>query len=200
MRCFFVTLFGLIPCLFKQMPYLCCSNLTNKTNEMVNIFFSIWRTGSFLLSIVTLLYCYAAMPEDLAVSHSEDGSPASFMNKQTFFYIAAGIILFLNILMRLLKEQLLKFDFSKLNLQSTWASNPTALSTLLKGWFDAFLAFVNTYLVFVILGLFNINSTDTKNLDFNYNWILLVGAVGLLILIFWLPLQLLYGNPKNEND
>jgi membrane-anchored glycerophosphoryl diester phosphodiesterase (GDPDase) len=36
-------------------------------------------------------------------------------------------------------------------------------------------------------------------LDFNYNWFIIGGAALLLIIIFWLPVRLLFTNPPNED-
>jgi uncharacterized membrane protein len=134
----------------------------------------------------------------IAVQHTESGRPNSFMDKQSFFYLIFGVTIAFNFLMNSLKNQALKIDFSKLNPQSLWAKAPYALTNLLTGWFDAFIAFINSFLAIVLIGLSRINRNDEQRLDINYNWLLIVGVFLLMILIFYLPLKLLYTNPQNE--
>jgi hypothetical protein len=55
-------------------------------------------------------------------------------------------------------------------------------------------------LVFVILGINNINGNKGQVLDFNYNWLLIVGVILLMLLIFSLPLRLLFSNPTNSDN
>ncbi|MFT7001023.1 MAG: hypothetical protein ACJAVW_002046, partial [Spirosomataceae bacterium] len=63
-----------------------------------------------------------------------------------------------------------------------------------------FLAFVNTFLVFVLLGLYNVNTNRGQKLDFNYNWLMIFGGAVLLFILFYLPLQLLYANPPTDDE
>lgn len=165
---------------------------------MVGIFFNFWSKVFFVLSIMTMLFCYTTMPDSVAVSHTEWGKANGFISLQSFFYIASGVILGINVLFWALRDQIIKIDFAKLYPNSQWAANKIALSALIKNWINAFLAFVNTYLVFALLGLYNINSTPDQHSDFNYNWLLLIGVVFMLIILFSLPLLLLYTNPKTE--
>ncbi|CAH0996340.1 hypothetical protein EMA8858_02472 [Emticicia aquatica] len=163
-----------------------------------NVFFNFWRKASMPLLVVALMLCYFTMPDNAAVHHDEKGNPDGFIDKQTFFYITFGIIIAFNFLLNTLKTQVLKIDFAKLNPVSVWAKKPKELSGVIEGWFNAFVAIINTFIVFVLIGLRRINSTEGQKLDFDYNWLLIAGLVLLIILIFFLPFRILFTNPSEE--
>lgn len=167
---------------------------------MISIFFGFWRKASMAVLIATILFCYANLPDSIAVTHDESGRPVGFLEKQYFFYIAAGVTVFFNLLMGALKKQLIRINFVKLNPDSAWAKNKSSLDDLIGGWFDAFAALVNTFLVFVLFGLNSINANRGQMLDFDYNKIMLLAAVILMILVFFLPLRLLFTNPSASRD
>lgn len=166
---------------------------------MITIFFRFWRKASVALLMGVLLFSYTELPESVAVLYDTFGKPTAFLDKSTFFYGATFLFIFFNLLLGLLRNQLSKIDFSKVNPLSIWAKEKEQLADVLAGWAEAFNALINTYLVFVLMGLKNINSDTEQNLTVNMNWILIIGAVILLILIFFLPLRLLYSNPKIRN-
>lgn len=166
---------------------------------MTNIFFKFWRIGSIILLTVILLFCYTALPDSIAVGFSEAGDPVGFIDKQQFFYWSAGVILGLNFLFGVLENALVKLDFGRLLGNSSWAKNPGSVRNFLKGWFSALLAFINTYLVFVLLGLYNINSHKEQRLDFNYNYLLIIGVLILLIILIYLPYKLIATQAPDED-
>lgn len=167
---------------------------------MTNIFFGFGKRISLVILAMVVLFCYTNLPESIAISHDAFGKPEKFTEKQNFFYWAAGMVFGFNFLMSLLNSQLQKIDFSKINPSSKWANNPQSLKSVFNGWISGFVATVNTFLIFVILGLNNINSNKGQKLDFNYNWLLILGAFLLLIIIFILPIKLLFTNPKPSDD
>lgn len=166
---------------------------------MANIFFKFWRVGSILLLTAVLLFCYTALPDSIAVGFSDSGDPVDFINKQQFFYWSAGVILGINFLCGILENALSKLDYSRLLRNSSWGKNPGAVRSFLKGWFSALLAFINTYLVFVLLGLYNINSGKEQKLDFNYNYLLILGVLILLIILIYLPYKLIATQAPDED-
>jgi hypothetical protein len=139
------------------------------------------------------------LPDNIAIDFNENGNPEGFINKQQFFYWSAGVVFLINTLVSLLQNAVLKINFKALNPNSQWAKEPEALKNLLKGWFQGFLAVINTYLIFVILGINNINSDKAQTLDFNYNWLIVLGILILIVIIFSLPIRLLYTQPAKEN-
>lgn len=167
---------------------------------MTNIFFNFWRKGGFALALATVLFCYATLPDDIAVTHTKEGLPDGFVSKEMFFYVAAGVLLGFNLLMGALRDQVLKINFAKLNPLSEWAMQPKKLRLFLTAWFNGFLAFVNTFLVFVLLGLYNVNSNTGKRLDFNYDWLMIFGIAMILFILFYLPLKLLFTNPAADDE
>ncbi|MBK9511828.1 MAG: hypothetical protein IPO04_21560 [Cytophagaceae bacterium] len=148
---------------------------------------------------VVVLFCYANLPESIAINFDSKGNPVGFISQQQFFYWTAGLIFFVNFLVSLLRNSLIKLNFKALNPESAWANHPEATKNLISTWFNAFLAIINTFLIFVVLGINNINSDQSQRLDFNYNWFIIGGAALLLIIIFWLPVRLLFTNPPQED-
>jgi hypothetical protein len=167
---------------------------------MTNVFFKFWRIGSLILLSAVFLFCYTNLPENVAIGFNQAGEANSFIGKQHFFYWVGGVILGVNFLIRLLENALIKLDFRKLFSGSSWGSNPNSTGKFLKGWFAALLAFINTYLVFVLLGLDKINSSKYKELDFNYNYLLWVGILILLIILMFLPYKLLATQAPTDED
>ncbi|PLK42765.1 hypothetical protein [Emticicia sp. TH156] len=163
-----------------------------------NIFFSLWRKVSMPFLAITLIVCYFTFPDDVAVHHTSSGRPDDFISKQDFFYIAFGTIIVFNFLLNLLKSQVLRLNFAQLNQKSLWAKNTDALRQLLTTWFDVFIAVINTYMIFFLLALNRVNRSEDQKLDINYDWFVLAGAVILLVVIFYLPVKLLYTNPETK--
>ena len=150
------------------------------------------------LLAITLIICYFTFPDDVAVHHTSSGRPDDFISKQSFFYIAFGFIIALNFLLNLLRIQVQKINFAKLNANSIWAKNADALKPLLEAWFNAFIAVVNSFLVCFLIALSRINRAEDQKLDINYDWFILGGAVVFLIVLFYLPIRLLYTNPATK--
>jgi ABC-type transport system involved in cytochrome bd biosynthesis fused ATPase/permease subunit len=148
--------------------------------------------------VISLITCYFTLPDNAAIHHDAQGNPDGFIDKQTFFYVACGVVIGFNFLMNLLKAQVQKVDFSKLNTASIWAKDRQTLNALLEGWFNAFISVVNTFIIFSLVALKRINAADGQKLDFNYNWLLIAGLVLLMVLTFFLPIKLLYTNPSEE--
>jgi hypothetical protein len=163
-----------------------------------NAFFRLWRIVSTILLTANLMFCYISLPESVAFVFNDKGKAEAFTSKQSFFYWTAAIIFILNIGTLLLKNIVEKVNFKKAYPNSLWANSSENLKIEISGWFNAFLALTNTYLIFVILGLNSINARKDQSLDFNYNQLLMGGALLLLILVFYLPIKLLYSNPPLE--
>lgn len=143
-----------------------------------------------------IIFTYTDFPELVAVQFDASGKPSGFLDKENFFYLNAGIVLGLNLLIGLLKNQLLKLDFSRLFPNSQWAQQRVELSTLLISWTDALLSVIHSFFIFILLGLRNINADTDQLLTINMNWVLLIGGVLLLGVLLSLPLILSYSSPK----
>jgi len=159
---------------------------------MYTIFFNYWRRAAFFFLLALLLYTYLGLPESVAIKHNEIGRPIGFISKQKFFYISVVVIVLLNLVFGLVKTQISKIDFEK-----RFSNNKTMgnlyLKGILSGWLNAILAFIFTYLIFVLFSLQTINRDISQNLDRDYSWILIIGAVLFLIILFSVPLKLLVG-------
>ncbi|AWV99924.1 hypothetical protein [Arcticibacterium luteifluviistationis] len=165
---------------------------------MYTVIFNYWRRAAFLFLLGLLLFCYVGFPDSIAYQHNGVGRPIGFIDKQTFFYLSVGIIVGLNLLFGVVKSQFEKIDFQKLIPNNAWTSNQEQLKDLLSGWFNAIQAFINTYLVFALMGLKSINLEVEQNLDRDYTWFLVIGAVVLIALIFSVPLKILFSNPPKN--
>lgn len=120
------------------------------------------------------------------------------MDKQNFFYISVAVILGINVLFGLLRGKALSINYKALSGKSEWAAKSEQLKSLLAGWADAFPAVINTYLIFVLFGLYSTNKDVAQNLDRDYGWFLILGAVLLLILLFFIPIRILFTSPKAD--
>ncbi len=163
-----------------------------------NVFFRLWRIVATVLLTANLLFSYVRLPEQIAFVFDKTGQPSAFTDKQSFFYWTAGIIFLFNVITLFLKKSLESVDFKKAYPHSLWANAGSHLKTQISTWFNAFLAITNTYLIFVILGLGNINAKKDQSLDFDYNKLLMAGALLLVVILFYLPLRLLFSNPPAE--
>jgi hypothetical protein len=163
-----------------------------------NIFFSFWRKISLPFLSLTLIVIYVTLPDNIAIHHDEMGNPDRFTDKQTIFFTVIAIGLFFNFFTLMLKNQVKKIDFSKLNISSPWFKSEQT-KPMIDAWFDAFIAFINSFIALTLIAINRINQQDGQVLDINYNWFLIGGLIILMIFIFYLPLRLLFTNPS-ENE
>ncbi len=165
---------------------------------MTNISLKIFRLASLAIVLIVLMLDYVQLPDSIAVTHNSSGRPIGFMDKQNFFYIATAVIVGLTVVFGLLKSALLSADFKKLNPASKWANNPEELKGLFLVWSDVSLILINVYLIFTLLGLKSVNLNTNQTLDRDYNWFIILGAVLLIVIIFYLPIRLLFTDPKEK--
>jgi uncharacterized membrane protein (DUF485 family) len=160
---------------------------------MYTVLFNYWRRASFFFVLALLLYIYLGLPDSVAFKHNEVGRPIGFIDKQRFFYISAIVIIGLNFVFGLVKSQFAKIDFDKII-----KAKEGYIKDVLTGWINAILAFINTYLVFALMGLQNINKDAQQNLDRDYTWFLIIGAVLFMVILFYIPLKLLLSKPSDN--
>jgi ABC-type transport system involved in cytochrome bd biosynthesis fused ATPase/permease subunit len=162
-----------------------------------NILFGFWRKISLPFLSLTLIVIYVTLPDNIAIHHDEKGNPDRYTNKQTLFFTVVAVGLVFNFLTLMLKNQMKKIDFSKLSIASPWMKSEKT-QPMIAAWFDAFIAFVNSFIALTLIAVNRINHRDGQTLDINYNWFLIGGAIILMILIFYLPLRLLFTSPAEE--
>jgi hypothetical protein len=160
---------------------------------MYTVLFNYWRRASFFFVLALLLYIYLSLPDSVAFKHNETGRPIGFVDKQRFFYISAGVIIGLDFVFGLVKSQFGKIDFDKII-----KHKEGYIKDALSGWINTLLAFINTYLVFALMGLQTINKEVSQNLDRDYTWFLIIGVVLFLFILFYIPLKLLLGKPTSN--
>ena len=170
-----------------------------KRMSLEQVFYRFWRLASLPLLVITLLYCYYILPDSVAIHHNNFGKPDGFISKETFFYVSTVVIIVFNVVMSALKDAFLKLPNSAFPQQNIWVRTREALNNLIISWTNLFVAIINSFLIICIIGLGKINRSDGQVLDMNYNWVLLFGGVLLMLIIFYLPLKLLFSQPKVEN-
>ncbi|MFT6879686.1 MAG: small basic protein [Psychromonas sp.] len=144
------------------------------------------------------MFCYLGLPDSIAFKHNGAGRPIGFIDKQTFFYVSVAIIVGLNLLFGLIKSQIAKVSFERLLMVNPWSKHEEQLKLIISGWLDAIPAFVNSYLVFVLLGLQTVNNEVAKNLDRDYTWFLIAGAIMFMVVLFSVPLRILLSPPSES--
>ena len=165
---------------------------------MTSIFFNAWRIISAIIVLALLMLFYVGLPESLAIKHNEVGRPIAFMDKQNFYYLTVAVVVGFNFLVTLLRDAIIKLDYKKVAPNSSWAATPERLTNEIKSWSNALMAIVNTFLIFIMLGIRSINVEVSQNLDRNYDWLLIGGAIALLIVLAYLPIRLLFTKPSAE--
>ena len=163
--------------------------------SLEQVFFRFSRMFSLPLVVIALLFCYYTLPDSVAIHHSNLGKPDGFISKETFYYIVVGIILIFNFIINPIKSAFLKLPDSAFPQNNPWAMNREALNRTFEAWCNLFVGLINSYIIISIIALNRINRNEGQALDINYNWVLLLGAVLLILLLFYLPYKLLYTKP-----
>ena len=107
-------------------------------------------------------------------------------------------MLALNILVVLLVSSIKKLPIEAFSWipNKNWLTDRKQLIEVLLNWLNFLPAIVNTFLLLILRALLALNDERTFNTDYTY--LLVVGMVLFLIWIFYLPIRLLYTNPKIE--
>lgn len=154
---------------------------------MLNVFLTTWARGSYFLLIVILLFCYVQLPDNVAIDFDTKGKPVGFIDKQSFFYYTGAIIILMNLLFGLLKKK-----------TSGIAPIEKYVGDV-PNWVEAFRASINSYLIFVLLGVFMINRETSQSLDRDYTWFLYFGILLLFGFLVYLPVKFLLSHKNAFN-
>ncbi|MGL4631372.1 MAG: hypothetical protein ACRCVT_09215 [Leadbetterella sp.] len=163
-----------------------------------NIFFKFWRIIVTVILTVLFMFCYVDLPEDVAYSFNDQGQPEKFISKQYFFYLFSGVVFFMNLLILFLKSSFAKIQYAKVLPTFSWSKAPNTLKNLLIGWCDAGLAILNSYLVFVLVGLSTTNGAKYQMLTGSYSVLTICGFILLLVWVFFLPIKILFTQPSEN--
>jgi hypothetical protein len=124
---------------------------------ILKIFRSVWFL-SMVVMLVSLLYVYAGLPEEVIVQ--EDEASVAILPRDTFFYIVMIAGCFINVLV---------FLISKL----------MARDTLFRTWFYGFMVTLN---FFMIISLFFVSVYNSaEKFDYGRISFIIYGSVGLII-------------------
>ena len=165
----------------------------------IEYFFSrVWRYLSIVAFVMVLLFTYRGLPDPAAVHFGADGRGDATLPKNQVFYLFAGSMLALNILVVLLANSIKKLPIEAFSWISNkkWLADRKQLIEVLLNWINFLPAIVNTFLLLILRALLALNDERTFKTDYTY--LLIIGTVLLLVWIFYLPIRLLYTNPKIE--
>jgi hypothetical protein len=165
---------------------------------ITHVFFRIWKAISLPLLVATLLISYFNLPDQVALSFKDNGKAEQFIGKQSFFYWSVAIIMFVNLLLgafgRSLKKALIKILPKNLK----WSETPIQTEKMAEGWVNGLTAILNTFMILSLVALNKANATDDQHLSFNFNWILIASIAIFMLIVFYLPLSMLYTTPEEE--
>jgi uncharacterized membrane protein len=166
----------------------------------IEYFFSrVWRYLSIVAFVMVLLFTYRGLPDPTAVHFGADGRGDATLPKNQVFYLFGGLMLALNIIVVLLVNSVQKLPIQAFSWipNKKWLADRQQLVTVLANWLNFLPAIVNTFLLLILRALLALNDERTYKTDYTY--LLVLGVVLLLIWIFYLPIRLLYTNPKIED-
>ncbi len=153
----------------------------------------IWRWFSILLVVGGLGWTYSLLPDLVAVGFASSGIAENYVEKSTIFYIAAGLIIFNNVVIRAVAKQIVKVPISLLPVPNrrTWADHRELLDEHLTNFLFCLIAAINTIVALSLFALGTVNSNQFKQDIFSFAWLFYLGF-GMLIAIFVaLPIRLM---------
>lgn len=148
---------------------------------------------SLLLVIGALVWTYSVFPQTVAVDFSDTGLAEKYLEKEHIFYIIMGLFLLNNVLITGLTRHIAKVDPMHLPIlnKKAWSQHREALNEHLTNWLFCLVAVINTIIGFSLFALATINSQQYKLDVFDFSWLYYVG-IGLMVIVFLLPLRLLW--------
>lgn len=144
----------------------------------------VWRVFSIIVFGVSLLFIYRGLPDPTAVHFGESGRGDGFLPKEEVFYLTAGVITLLNVLMLMLINSVKKFPlefFINGFLKVVEKKGASQVQNVFIHWLHFFPALVNTYVILVLRVLLMLNDDRSYANDYSYlSWL------GILLFILWL--------------
>ncbi|MCE7073189.1 MULTISPECIES: hypothetical protein [Dyadobacter] len=153
----------------------------------------VWRWMSLILVIGALVWTYSVFPQTVAVDFSDNGLAEKYLEKEHIFYIVMALFLLNNVLITGLARHIPKVDPMHLPIlnKKVWAQHREALNEHLINWLYCLVAVINTIIGMSLFALATVNSQQYKLDVFDFSWLYYVG-LGLMIIVFLLPLRLLW--------
>ena len=169
----------------------------------MSIEYFVSRVGRYLsifAFIIVLLFTYRGLPDDVGVHFGADGRGDGFLPKNQVFYLFGTIMFSLNILVVLLVSNVKKLPpttFKSIP-NKDWLQDPTQLIGVVINWLNFLPTIINVFLLLALRALLALN--DERSFNTDYSYLLVVGAVFLMIWLFYLPIRILYTKPKIVED
>jgi hypothetical protein len=167
---------------------------------ITQVFFRIWKAVSFPLAAVALLLVYLSLPDQVAIQFNEAGRPVEMISKQDIFYWVVGILLVINLLLTAFGKSFSKLLPKVVSPKLGWYAAPKATAHLAEGWANGMAGTLNSFVLLALIGLYKANAKQDQILSVNLNWLMILGGTMLLLVLFYLPIQLLYSKPHESED
>ena len=153
------------------------------------------KVFSLLFFIGVLLYIYFFLPNQVAVHFNEWGHADNYLSKSQFFYGAGLFAIIFNVAISLLGRFVTALPPKLLPVpnREMWSSTPetrNAFSYILRNWLNGFVVIVNVLLVGTVLVLLQVNNETNADIE-DYAWVFVMGIIGVLVWIAYLPVRLL---------
>ena len=153
----------------------------------------IWRWFSILLVVGGLAWTYSLLSDLVAVDFASSGLAQNYLEKDTIFYIAMGLIIFNNVVIAAMAKHIARVPVSLLPIPNrlAWATHREELNEHLTNWLYCLVAAINTIVALSLFALATVNSNQFKQDVFSFAWLFYLGF-GMLIAVFVaLPIRLL---------
>lgn len=146
-----------------------------------------------LLVVGALAWTYSLLPDLVAVGFAASGLAQNYLEKDTIFYIAMGLIIFNNTVITTMARQIAKVPISLLPIPNrrAWAGFRDELDEHLVNWLHCLVAAINTIVALSLFALATINSSQFKQDVFSFAWLFYLGLGMLLLIFIALPIRLL---------
>ena len=146
---------------------------------------------TFLGFLIVLSLSYASVPEQVAFHTDLQGQPDQFVNRETFFYLALGIFVVVNIICFIFARMLQTIPST-----ATLFYRSELFKQRISAWFSSFTTVINIFLICAVayLSLFN---TQGDYYIGQFYWILFVAPVLLASIVIWLLILLFSPKPVN---
>lgn len=163
-------------------------------------FVRVWRILSIVGFILALFSSYISYPDEVAVRFDELNHPTQTVNREAIFYIAIGIFLINNTLVKAVSRLFLRVPTAQLLVPNhdVWAAHRPKLDRIFNEWFSLLIASINTILGLGLLVLSFLNRSDRPIRAIEYAWLLPLTTGILIAVLAWLPIRL-FMKPGNDD-
>lgn len=140
---------------------------------------------SMLGFLGVLLATYVQLPDPVEISTLDNGRPDYYVEREPYFYIAFGVMLFLNVCLlvggNLFIHVSPSFPFP---MKKFWLQNKDTqkvLKGIFKGWFRGIAFCLNLFMMVILTIIFNYNDPD-----FNFEYLDFFLAPAGILTVIWL--------------